>query len=86
MKKSKPSAKNKPSTPIPSANNRSIYPHSAMFQRVIHENWASIVPIISFAVTAGIFLLVSIRALTLSKSRREELANIPFEENSNADH
>lgn len=53
-----------------------------MLQRVIHENWASIVPIISFTVTAGIFLLVTIRALTLPKSRREALANIPFEENS----
>jgi hypothetical protein len=52
-----------------------------MFQRVIHENWATIVPIISFSVTAGIFLTVSIRALTLPKERREKLANIPFEEN-----
>lgn len=57
-----------------------------MLQRIIHDNWASIVPIISFAVTAGIFLTVSIRALTLPKSRREKLANIPFEENSNTDH
>jgi hypothetical protein len=57
-----------------------------MLQRIIHENWASIVPIISFTVTAGIFLIVSIRALTLPKSRREALANIPFEEKSNTDH
>jgi hypothetical protein len=57
-----------------------------MLQRIIHENWASIVPIISFSVTAGIFLLVTIRALTLPKSRREALARIPFEENSNTDH
>ena len=53
-----------------------------MLQRIIYENWASIVPIISFTVTAGIFLLVSIRALTLPKTRREALARIPFEENS----
>lgn len=53
-----------------------------MLQRIIHENWANIVPIISFSVTAGIFLLVTIRALTLPKTRREALANIPFEENS----
>jgi hypothetical protein len=57
-----------------------------MLQRVIHENWTSIVPIISFAVTAGIFLLVSIRALTLPKDRRETLANIPFDQPSNTDH
>lgn len=52
-----------------------------MLKRIIMEEWALIVPIISFAVTAGVFLLVSIRALTLSKARREELANIPFAEN-----
>ena len=57
-----------------------------MLQRIIYENWASIVPIISFTVTAGIFLLVSIRALTLTKTRREELARIPFDQNSNTDH
>ena len=57
-----------------------------MLQRIIHENWASIVPIISFAVTAGIFLVVTIRALTLPKSRREALARIPFDQNSNTDH
>lgn len=57
-----------------------------MFHRVIHENWASIVPIISFAVTAGVFLLVSIRALTLPKDRREKLARIPLEENQSTDH
>jgi len=52
-----------------------------MLRRIIMEEWALIVPIISFAVTATVFLTVSIRALTLSKARREELANIPFGEN-----
>ena len=53
-----------------------------MFKRLIMEDWAYIVPIISFAVTAAVFFTVSIRALTLSKARREELANIPFDSNS----
>lgn len=53
-----------------------------MFQRVIHENWATIIPIISFCVTAGVFLFVSIRALSLPKERREKLANIPLDEPS----
>ena len=52
-----------------------------MLRRIVMEEWALIVPIISFAVTATVFLTVSIRALTLSKARREELANIPFGEN-----
>ncbi len=50
-----------------------------MFHRVIHENWATIIPIISFTVTAGVFLMVSIRALTLPKERREKLARIPLD-------
>lgn len=51
-----------------------------MFQRVIHENWTTIVPIFSFAVTAGVFIFVSIRALALPKDRRERLARIPLDE------
>ena len=51
-----------------------------MLKRIIMEDWALIVPIISFAVTATVFLTASIRALTLSKARRDELANIPFGE------
>jgi len=52
-----------------------------MFQRVIHEQWAQIVPIISFVLTAGVFLTVSIRALFLSKKNREHLERLPFEDN-----
>jgi len=50
-----------------------------MFHRVIHENWATIVPIISFTATAGILLFVSIRALTLPKDRREKIARLPLD-------
>jgi len=52
-----------------------------MFHRVIHENWATAVPIISFAITAGVFLFVSIRAIRLPKDRREHLSSIPLDEN-----
>lgn len=61
-----------------------------MFHRVIHENWTAIVPIISFVITAGVFLFVSIRAIRLPKNRREELASIPLDGNpknpSSTDH
>lgn len=50
-----------------------------MFQRVIHENWATIVPIISFVITAGVFTLITVRALRLPKSRREHLASLPLD-------
>jgi hypothetical protein len=50
-----------------------------MFQRVIHQDWAAIIPIISFIVTAGVFILVTVRALRLPKSRRERIARLPLE-------
>lgn len=52
-----------------------------MFHRVIYENWTHVVPIISFVITAGVFLFVSIRAIRLPKERRDELARLPLEEN-----
>jgi hypothetical protein len=50
-----------------------------MLRRIIMEDWALIVPIISFAVTATVFLTVSIRAIRLPKDRREKLARIPLD-------
>jgi len=50
-----------------------------MFQRIIHEHWVTIVPILSFCVTAGVFLFVSFRALTLNKTKRDQLARIPLD-------
>lgn len=54
-----------------------------MFKRVIYEDWAAIVPIISFIATAGVFLLASVRAIMLPKSRCDQLASIPLGENRN---
>ena len=51
-----------------------------MFQRVIHHDWAAIIPIISFIITAGFFVAISIRAMRLKKTEREHLANIPLED------
>ncbi|MFD2255646.1 hypothetical protein ACFSSA_03075 [Luteolibacter algae] len=51
-----------------------------MFHRIFYQDWVAIVPIISFVFTAGVFLIVSIRALSLPKKQRDNLANIPFED------
>jgi len=51
-----------------------------MFQRVIHHDWAAIIPIISFLITAGFFLAITIRAMRLSKADREHMARIPLED------
>lgn len=49
-----------------------------MFKRVIYEDWAAIIPIISFIATAAVFLTATIRALCLSKNRCNELADLPL--------
>lgn len=51
-----------------------------MFQRVIHQDWAAIIPIISFIITAGFFIAISLRAMRLKKPEREHLANLPLED------
>lgn len=53
-----------------------------MFKRIIHEDWAAIVPILSFILTAGVFVVTTIRAILLSKASREHLANLPLRDSS----
>ena len=53
-----------------------------MFQRILLEEWATYVPIISFVLIAGVFTVVTIRALRIEKSERSRLASLPLEENS----
>lgn len=53
-----------------------------MFQRILLEEWATYVPIISFVLIAGVFTVVTIRALRIEKSERTRLASLPLEENS----
>lgn len=51
-----------------------------MFQRVMHQDWAAIVPIVSFIITAGFFIAISVRAMLLKKPDREHLANLPLDD------
>ena len=50
-----------------------------MFKRVFVEDWAQNIPVIAFFIFAIVFLLVSIRAMRLSKRDREHMANLPLE-------
>lgn len=52
-----------------------------MFKRVIVENWALCIPIISFFIFLTVFVLVTIRAMCLGKSERTRLAALPLEDN-----
>lgn len=51
-----------------------------MFQRILVEEWATWVPIISFILIAGVFIAVTVRALRINKSERERLAALPLED------
>ncbi len=53
-----------------------------MFQRILFEDGSILMAMIAFFFTASVFTYVSIRALKLSKSRREELANLPLNDST----
>ena len=57
-----------------------------MFKRVLVEDWALYVPIISFAIFAVVFVAVTIRALRVSKPERERLASLPLDDSTEASH
>ena len=46
-----------------------------MFQRILVEDWATYVPIVSFVLIAGVFIAVTIRALRIEKGERNRLAS-----------
>lgn len=53
-----------------------------MFKRVFVEDWALIIPVVSFFIFATVFVFVTIRAIRLGKSERNRLASLPLEDNS----
>jgi hypothetical protein len=57
-----------------------------MFKRIILEEWTLVMPIVAFFFTAAVFLYTTVRALKLSKERREELANLPLSDSASENH
>lgn len=53
-----------------------------MFKRVLVEDWADIVPIVSFFIFFTVFVFVTLRAIRLGRTERNRLAALPLEENS----
>jgi len=49
-----------------------------MFQRIIHENWVDLVPMISFAIMFTVFIVTTLRALRMAPAERERLAALPI--------
>ena len=50
-----------------------------MFRRVILESWHEYVPYICFALIAGVFFVVVLRALRMKKSDVDHLASLPLQ-------
>ena len=51
-----------------------------MFKRVIFEDWTTIVPVISFAVTLLVFLGFFIRTIMMDKDKIDETAKLALQE------
>jgi hypothetical protein len=56
-----------------------------MFQRIIHESWVNIVPMLAFGIMFTVFVLTTIRALRLAPAERERLAALPLAPTANPD-
>lgn len=52
------------------------------FKRVVFEDWALWMPLVSFGVFFLIFLIASIRAILMQKPDRERLAALPLEDDT----
>lgn len=51
-----------------------------MFKRIVYDNWTHIVPIISFWLTFGVFVAISIRALCFKKDYVNHMGHLPLED------
>jgi hypothetical protein len=51
-----------------------------MFKRIIYDDWASLVPLISFWFTFAVFLAITVRALFLNKEKVRHMESLPLED------
>ena len=56
-----------------------------MFRRVIHEDWALLVPIFAFAVMFTVFLVTTLRAIRLKPGDRERMSRMPLQDSKEQD-
>lgn len=55
-----------------------------MFKRIIYDDWTTLVPLISFWFTFGVFLAISLRAFLLKKDTVEHMEHLPLEEDASS--
>jgi hypothetical protein len=53
---------------------------SEMFKRVIHADWTTIIPIVSFWALFLVFLFATIRCLMMKKPEVERMAALPLDD------
>ncbi|MGJ8638476.1 MAG: hypothetical protein ACSHYA_03710 [Opitutaceae bacterium] len=51
-----------------------------MFKRIIYDDWTTIVPVISFWLTFGVFLAIVVRALLLKKTTVNHMEQLPLDD------
>jgi len=51
-----------------------------MFKRIIYDDWTSIVPLISFWFTFGVFLAITLRAIFMKKDTVHHMEHLPLED------
>lgn len=51
-----------------------------MFKRIIYDEWTTIVPLISFWFTFGVFLAITVRAYLLRPKTVEHMEQMPLED------
>lgn len=53
-----------------------------MFRRVIIDEWVTSAPLISFAIIGLVFIVVTIRAIRMSKETRDHLSSLPLQDHT----
>ena len=57
-----------------------------MFRRVVIEDWVVSAPLISFAIIGLVFIIVTIRALRMTKDNQDHLSSLPLEDHTKTEN
>ena len=51
-----------------------------MYKRILHEDWATVVPVIAFVITFTFFVTMMVRAARMKKAKRDHMASLPLDD------
>lgn len=55
-----------------------------MFKRIFYEDWTTVIPLISFWLTFGVFLAITAKAYLLKQNTVQRLESMPLEDDESA--